>query len=170
MLRAIICCQDDIICKSTRFKLSLLHFNKHNIDNKHLLINSEYDNYSSINFLLQFAPNQVDSTTNLLDDVVLIEVVLRPTKKPMCVGLHRSISTKTRSKKKSLLKYNKLRSVSKPLCLGSVDSDSDDDIVTQRFTYEGSVDPGYDGGENNIPQQSISCTNKDMRTYSLIDN
>ena len=60
--------------------------------------------------------------------------------------------------------------MSKPLCLGSVDPDSDDDIVSQRFTYGGSVDPGYDGDENNIPQQSICCTNKDMRTYPLIDN
>ena len=60
--------------------------------------------------------------------------------------------------------------MSKPLCLGSVDPDSDDDIVPQRFTYGGSVDPGYDGGENNIPQQSIFCTNKDMRTYPLMDD
>ena len=60
--------------------------------------------------------------------------------------------------------------MSKPLCLRSVDLDSDDDTVPQRFTYEGSVDPGYDGDENNIPQQSIFCTNNDMRTYSLMDN
>ena len=60
--------------------------------------------------------------------------------------------------------------MSKPLCSGSVDPNSDDDIVPQQFIYKGSVDPGYDGGENNIPQQSIFCTNKDMRTYPLIDN
>ena len=62
MLRAIICCQCDIIRRSTRFKLSLLHFNKLDIDNNHLSTNSEYDDYSGINFPLQFAINQVDST------------------------------------------------------------------------------------------------------------
>ena len=60
--------------------------------------------------------------------------------------------------------------MSKPLCSGSVDPNSDDDIAPQRFTYGGSVDPGYDGDGNNIPQGSIFCTNKDMRTYPLMDN
>ena len=77
---------------------------------------------------------------------------------------------KTRSKKKSLLKINKLRSVSEPLCSRSVDPDSDDNIVQQLFTYEGSVNPGYDGDENNIPQQSKFCTKEDMRTYPLMDD
>ena len=170
MLHAIIRCQDAIIRKSTKFKSSLLHFNKLDIDNHHLSTNSEYDDHSGINFPLQFAPNQVDSTTNLLDNVVLTEVVLRPIKKPRSVGPHRSIWKKTRSKKKSLLKNNKLRSVGKPLCLGSVDPDSDNNIVPQQVIYGGSVDPGYDGGENIIPQQSIFYTNGDMRTYPLMDN
>ena len=60
--------------------------------------------------------------------------------------------------------------MSEPLYLGSVDPNSDDGIVLQWFTYEGSVDPGYDDGENTIPQRSIFCTNKDMRTYPLINN
>ena len=60
--------------------------------------------------------------------------------------------------------------MSEPLCSGSVDPNSDIDIVPQQFTYGRSVDPGYDGGENNIPQQSIFCTNEDMRTYPLMDN
>ena len=76
MLWAIICRQDAIICKSTRFKSSLLHFNELDIDNNHLSTNSEGNNYSVINFPLQFAPKQVDSTTDLLDNVVLTEVVL----------------------------------------------------------------------------------------------
>ena len=118
MLCAIIHRTNAIIHKSTRFKSSLLRFNKLNIDNNHVSTNSKYDDYSGINFPLQFAPNQVDSTTDMLDDVVLTEVVLRPTEKSRSVGPHRLISKKTRSKKKSLLKNNKLRSVSKPLCLG----------------------------------------------------
>ena len=60
--------------------------------------------------------------------------------------------------------------MSEPLCSRSVDPNSDDDIIRQRVTYEGSVDPGYDGDENNIPQQSIFCTNEDMMTYPLMDN
>ena len=104
MLCAIIRCQDAIICRSKRFKSSLLHFNQLDIDNNHLLTNSEYDDHSGINFPLHFAPNQVDSNTNLLDDVVLNEVVLRQTEKLRSVAQHRSISKKTRGKKKSLLK------------------------------------------------------------------
>ena len=72
--------------------------------------------------------------------------------------------------KENTPKNNKLRSVSKPLCSGLVYPNSDDDIVPQRFTCGGSIDPSCDGGENNIPPQSIFCTNKDMRTYSLMDN
>ena len=60
--------------------------------------------------------------------------------------------------------------MSKPLCSRSVDLDSDDAIVPQRFTYGGSLDPGYDHGENNIPQQNTFCTNENMRTYPLMNN
>ena len=80
MLCAIIRCQDTIICRSTKFKSSLLHFNKLDINDNYLSTDSEYNDYSVINFPLQFALNQVDSTTNLLDDVVLTEVVLRKPK------------------------------------------------------------------------------------------
>ena len=99
ILCAIICCQDAIIQRSTRFKLSLLHFNELDIDNNHVLTNSEYDDQSGFNFPLQFALNQVDSTTNLLDDVVLTKVVLRPTEKPRSVGLHRLIPKKLEAKR-----------------------------------------------------------------------
>ena len=104
MFCAIVCRRDDIFGKSTRFKLSLLHFNKLDIDNNHLSTNSEYDGHSGINFPLRIALNQVDSTTDLLDNVILTKVVLQPTEKPRSVGPHRLISKKTRSKKKSLLK------------------------------------------------------------------
>ena len=170
MLCAIIHCQDAIVCRSTRFMLSLLHFNKLDIDNNHVSTNLEYDDHFGINLPLQFTLNQVGYTSNLLDNVVLTEVVLPPTERPRSVGSHKSISKITRSKKKSLLKNNKLSSVSKPLCLGLVDPDSNDDMVPQQFTYGGSVDPSYEGDENNKPQRSIFCTNKDMKTYSLMEN
>ena len=60
--------------------------------------------------------------------------------------------------------------MNEPLCFKSVNPDSDDDIVTQQVIDEGSVDPCYDGNENNIPQQSIFCKNKDMRAYPFMDN
>ena len=114
MLCAIICRQDAIIRRSTRFKLSLLYFNELNIDNNHLSTNSEYDDHSCINFPLQFALNQVDSATDLLDDVVLTEVVIRPTEKPRSVGPHKSILKKNGNKRKSHGENKKFRSVCKP--------------------------------------------------------
>ena len=59
MLRANICCQDDIIRRSTRFKPSLLHFNEFDMNNNHLSTNSTYNDHSVLNFPLQFTPNQV---------------------------------------------------------------------------------------------------------------
>ena len=78
MFCAIICRLDDIIRRFTRIKLSLLHFNKLNIDNNNLSTNSEYDDQSGINFPFQFSLNQVDSTTDPLDEVVLTEVGRQP--------------------------------------------------------------------------------------------
>ena len=101
MLRATIRCQDDIICRSTRFKPSRLHYNKFEMNNNHLLINSTHNDHSILNFLLQFIPNQADYTKNLLDKVVLIEVVLRPTKKLRSVGPHKSILKKNDKQWKS---------------------------------------------------------------------
>ena len=98
MLHANICCQDDIIHKSTRFKLSLFHSNQ--IDNNHLSTNSEYNDYFVLNFPLQFTFNQVGSTTDPLDKVVLTEIILRPTKKPKSVGPHKSILKKNGNKRK----------------------------------------------------------------------
>ena len=149
--------------------MSLLPFNKLDINNVHLLTHSGHVYHSCINFPLQFALNQVDSTTVLLDSVVLTEVVLRPTEKPRSVGPHKSISKETRSKKKSLLKNKKLRSVSKPLCVGSVDPGSDDNAVPQQYTCRGSINSGNDSGEGIVPQRHIFCTNKDMKTYPLMD-
>ena len=48
--------------------------------NDHLSIDSGYDNHSCINFPFCQGLNQVDSSTNVLDKVILTEVVIRPTK------------------------------------------------------------------------------------------
>ena len=76
---------------------------------------SEHDNHFNINSPLHHALNQVDLNTNLLDEVILTEVVLRPTKKPRSVGPHKLISKKNGNKRKSRLGNKKFRSVSKPL-------------------------------------------------------
>ena len=81
MLHATILCQGNIICISTRFKFSLLHFNELDVNNNHLLLKSEYNDHSVLNILLRSTHYQVDSTTDQLDNVVLSEVVLQPTKK-----------------------------------------------------------------------------------------
>ena len=112
-LRATICCQGDIIRRSTRFKLSLLHFNDLDINDNHLSTNSEYNDHSVLNFPPQFTPIQVDSTTNLLDKVVLTEVVLQPTEKPRSVGPHKLILKKNGNKWKSHQENKKFRSVCK---------------------------------------------------------
>ena len=114
MLHATISCQIDIICRSTRFKSSLLDFNKLNINNNHLLTNSEYNDRSVLNFPHQFTPNQVNSTTDLLDNVVLTAVVLQPTKNPRSVGPNKLILKKNDNKRKSHQENKKFRSVCKP--------------------------------------------------------
>ena len=94
LLRANISCREDIIRRPTRFKPSRLQSNKFDMNNKHVSVNSTHNDHSIHNFLLQFAPNHVDPTTDLLDEVVLTKVVLRPTEKPRSVGPHKSILNK----------------------------------------------------------------------------
>ena len=76
MFQATIRCQVDTICRSTRFNSYLLHFNKLDANNIYLLTKSEYNDHFVLIFLPRFTRNQVDSTTDLLDDVDLTEVVL----------------------------------------------------------------------------------------------
>ena len=114
MVHANIRCQDNVICRSTRFKSSLVHFNKLNMNNNYFSINSKYNDHSVLDFPLQFTPNQVDSTTGLLDDIVLTEVVLWSTEKPRSVGPHESILKKNDKKRKSHQENKKFRSVCKP--------------------------------------------------------
>ena len=65
---------------SFSLSLSLSLFNKFNMNNNHLSVNSTCNDHSILNFLLQFTPNQVDYTIDLLDEVVLTEAVIRPIK------------------------------------------------------------------------------------------
>ena len=85
------------------------------MNNNHLSVNSTHNDHSILIFLLQFTPNHVSRTTNLLDEVVLIEVVLRPTKKPRSVGPNKSILKKNDKQWKSHQENKKFRSACKPI-------------------------------------------------------
>ena len=131
LVRADLSCQDDIIRQSTRFKPPLLHSNKFDMNYNHLSVDSTHTDHSILNFPPQFTSNQVDSTTNLFDKVVLTEVVLQPTEKPRSVGPHKSISKKNGNKKKSRLENKKFRSANKSLYGIHIDPDKDDNNVPQ---------------------------------------
>ena len=96
LVRIDLSCQDDIIRRSTRFKPPLLHSNEFNMNYNHLSVDSTHTDHSILNFPPQFTSNQVDSTTDLFDEVVSTEVVstevvIRPTEKPRNVGPHKSL-------------------------------------------------------------------------------
>ena len=107
--------QDITVHENTELESFLLLFKELNMGNGDLSTNSEYDNLPNINFPLHHALNQVDSNTNLLDEVILTVVVLRPTKKPRSVDPHKSISKKNGNKRISRVKSKKFSSVSKPI-------------------------------------------------------
>ena len=99
MLRAINLCQDATLCDSTKMKPPFLFFDEPSLCNDYILRDSEYIDRSCINFPCHRVLNQVDSDTDLLDNVILTKVALRPTKKPRSVGPHKSKSKKTTSKR-----------------------------------------------------------------------
>ena len=79
ILSAINLCQDVIFCGSTKLR-SFLPFDKLDIGNNHLSTDLGYDNHSCINFPFHRDLNQVDSSTDLLDEMILTKVVIQPTK------------------------------------------------------------------------------------------
>ena len=81
-----------------------LHLHQ-DVGDNHLSTNSGYGNHSCINFPFNYTLNQVDSSKNLLDRVVLTEVVIQPTGKPRSVVLINQYQRK-RNKKKSCSEKN----------------------------------------------------------------
>ena len=67
-----------------------------NLCNDYIFIDSKYND--------QCFFNQVDSNTNLLDNVILRQVVMQPTKKPRSVGSHKLKSKTTMYRKETYLK------------------------------------------------------------------
>ena len=62
--------QDIRVRENTKLKSPLLPFDKLDIGNDHLLTDSGYDNHSCINFPFHRVLNQVNSSADLLDEVV----------------------------------------------------------------------------------------------------
>ena len=80
MLCAINVCQDTTLRGYTKMKPPFLPFNEPNLCNDYLLRDSEYIDRSCIHFPGHCVLNQVDLDTDLLDNVILKKVALRPTK------------------------------------------------------------------------------------------
>ena len=64
------------------------------IGNNNVSTYSGYDNHSCTDFLFHQGLNQIDSSTNLLDELVLTGVVTQQTKKTRSVGPHKLIPKK----------------------------------------------------------------------------
>ena len=133
-------CQDNTARENTNLKSSLLPFEELIMDNADLSMKSEYDNCSNINLPLHHALNQVNLNNDLLDKVILTEVVLRHTKKPRSVGLHKWISKKNGNRRKSRLGNKKFRSVCKPLYWMTTDSNINNSLKSPRHLLYKSKD------------------------------
>ena len=100
-------CQDASLFGSTIMKPPFLPFDEPNLCNDYIFMDPEFSDFYCHCFL-----NPVDSKTNLLDNVILTKIIVRPIKKPRSVGPHKSKLEETTIKKKSSLKNKKFRSVS----------------------------------------------------------
>ena len=105
--------------------------------NDYLSMDSGYGNYSCINFPYRQGPNQVDSSIDLQDKVILPKVVTQPTKETRSVGPHKLIPKKSRNKRKSRLEIKKFRSVNKPVYWIFADHNNNSDLnPPQHLSYK----------------------------------
>ena len=81
-------------------------FDEPNLCNNYILRDPEYNDRFCINFSCHCVLNQVNSSTDLLDNVLFTKVFIRITEKLRIVGPHKSKLEKITSKKKSRLKTN----------------------------------------------------------------
>ena len=82
MLHAIKHCQNTSLRNSTRMIPPFLPSDEPNFCNDYIFMDPEYND--QLCFI-----NQVDSNTDLLDNVILQQVVMQPTEKPRSVGPHK---------------------------------------------------------------------------------
>ena len=120
--------------------------------NNHLLMDSGYDNHPRINLPYCQHPNQVDSSIDPQDKVILTKVLTRPTKKSRSVGPHKSIPIKSRNKMKSRLENKKIRSASKPLYGRFANEINDNGLKLQQHLLYKSED------KNNYPLMDTSTS------------
>ena len=117
--------------------------------NDHVSMNWGYDNHSCINLPYYQGINQVNSSINLQDEVILPKVVTRPTKKPRSVGSHKLIPKKSRNKKNSHLRIKKFRSIIKSLC---------------------EISAGHNNNNGLKPPQHLLYNGKDRNKYPFMDD
>ena len=101
--------------------------------NNHLLMGLRYHNYSCINLPYRQGPNQVDSSIDLQDEMILAKVVTRPTEKPRGVGPHKLILEKSKNKRKSRLENKKFKIIIKPLYGISADHNDNNGLKPPRY-------------------------------------
>ena len=140
MLHATKHCHNTSLQNSTRMLPSFLPLDEQNLCNDYIFMNLEYNN--QLCFL-----NQVNSDTDMLDNVILHQVVIQPTKKPRNVSPHKLKSKTTIYKKKSYIKNKKLRSASTQL-------------------HRGSTEPNTNG--INLLQHNLFYTNKALKNHTFI--
>ena len=91
MLHAIKHRQNTSVWNSIRIVPPFLPFDGLNLCNDYMFMDSEYND--------RYFLHQVDSNTNLLDNVILQQVVMQPTTKPRSVGPYKSRSKTTAYKR-----------------------------------------------------------------------
>ena len=88
IVRANLSYQDDIIRQSTRFKSSLLHSDKFDMNNNHLSVNSTHTEYSILNSPVVISTVYYFSSILIcvgLHSLVFMLVVEQPWLKPLCL-------------------------------------------------------------------------------------
>ena len=109
MICAINLCQDATYHEYMGVEPPFLPDGELDLCNNYVLKDLDYIDCFRINFPCHCVLDQVDSDTDLLDNVLLTKNILQSTKKTRSVGPHKPKSEKTTSNKKSHLKTRNSR-------------------------------------------------------------
>ena len=135
-----------------------LPYGEPDLYSNYILKNPDFIDHFCINFPCHCVLNQVDSDTNLLDNMLLAKNILQPTKRPRSVGPHKSKSEKTTSKKESHLQNKKISRVSIQLC--------EEPRSVKLRSYEPAKSRS---GEENMLQQHLFNTDEDPKNRPFIN-
>ena len=148
MICTINLCQIVTVCVSKKMKPLFLPFDEINLCNNYILRDPEYIDRFCISFPSHCVLNQVDSDTNLLDNVLLSKEGLTTNRKTKEYRPNQ-IKIGENYKQKQITPKNEIfRSVSTQLCGESAESSSD---------------------EKNVLQQRLFYTNKNLKNYLCIN-